>query len=245
MEEADPQRQIRIGEQLHGLRLGEAHVQRVDVLLDGSLLQQPREHLGRPHQPGVLDIRAHNDPAGVEVVVERLALPQEFRAEEDVVAVELLPDAGREAHGDGGLDDHNGLGIALDNQPDHILHRGGVEKVLLAVVVGRRGNDHEVRVGVGLPGIQRGGQIQFLPGQVLLDVLVLDGGFPIVDQLHLLGHNVHRGDLVMLGKQRGDGQPHIPGARHRDFQVLKISHSLPHIPLSRQKSVLVNRRAPT
>ena len=45
----------------------QAHVQRVDVLLDGPLLQQPREHLGRPHQPGVLDIRAHNDPAGVEV----------------------------------------------------------------------------------------------------------------------------------------------------------------------------------
>ena len=86
-----------------------------------------------------------------------------------------------------------------------------------------------------LPDIQRGGELQLLPGQVLLNVLVLDGGFPIVDQLHLLWHNVHRGDLVMLGKQRGDGQPHIPGARHRDFQILKISHSLPHIPLSRQK----------
>ena len=40
VEVGDAQCQIRVGEQLDGLGLGEAHEQRVDVLLDGPLLQQ-------------------------------------------------------------------------------------------------------------------------------------------------------------------------------------------------------------
>ena len=60
VEVGDAQCQIRVGEQLHGLGLGEAHEQRVDVLLDGPLLQQLGERLGRlDEMPG---LRGGADP---------------------------------------------------------------------------------------------------------------------------------------------------------------------------------------
>ena len=73
------QRQISVSKQLDGLGLGEAHEQRVDVLLDSSLLQQRRKGVRGLHQARVVQVGADDDAAWVEIVVERLRLAQELR----------------------------------------------------------------------------------------------------------------------------------------------------------------------
>ena len=78
-----------------------------DVLLRLScpMLLRPRpfqqevgKHLGIG---SVVVVSAHNDAAGVQVVIERLALAQEFRAEDDVIHAVLLQDGIGVTHGDG------------------------------------------------------------------------------------------------------------------------------------------------
>ena len=120
VEVADPQRQIGVCKQLYSLRLGKAHEQRVDVLLDRPLLQQRRKRVRR--LAGIL-IAGHDDPAGIEIIVQRLALPQEFRAENDIFRIVLLPDGRGIPHRNGGLDDHHGAGVHLQHQLDDRLHR--------------------------------------------------------------------------------------------------------------------------
>ena len=81
---------------------------------------------------------------------------------------------------------------------------GGVEEILLAVVVGRGGNDHEVRVPVGGLSVKGGGELQRLGSQIFLDVIVLDRGDPVVDFLYLLCNHIHCCYLVTLRKQCRD-----------------------------------------
>lgn len=71
VEVAHTQCQVGVGEQLHGFRLGEAHEQGVDPGLERALLQQGGELTGAALGGGVV---AHDDAAGIEVVVECLAL---------------------------------------------------------------------------------------------------------------------------------------------------------------------------
>ena len=73
----------------------------------------------------------------------------------------------------------------------------GIEVVLHRVVVCRCGDDHEVRIGVGFGSVECGGQIQFLFGQILLDVFVLNGDFRLLIN-PLFGDDIYGGYLVML-----------------------------------------------
>ena len=133
--------------------------------------------------------------------------------------MEFLPDGCRVAHGDGGLDHQNGIGIALDGQADHRFHGRGVEEILLAVVVRGRGHHHEVSVLVGRCAVQRGHQIQFLFREILLDVLVLNGADPMVDLVDLLRDDVHSGHVVVLGQQHRNGQAYISGTGNCDIHL--------------------------
>ena len=198
VEVGDAQSQVRVGEQLDGLGLGEAHEQCMDVLLDGALLQQLGEGVGSLDEVLVLRIGAHHDAARVQVVVQGLGFTQELGAEDDVLGAGLLADGLGVAHRNGGLDDHDCVRIDLHHQIDDGFHCGGVEEVLLAVVVGRGGDDHEVGVRVGLLAVERGGEVQFLLGEVLLDVVVLDRGLTGVDHVDLRRDDVHSGHLMML-----------------------------------------------
>lgn len=56
----------------------------MDVLLDGPLLQQLGERLGRLDEMPVLRVGADHDAARVQVVVQCLGFAQELRAEDDV-----------------------------------------------------------------------------------------------------------------------------------------------------------------
>ena len=224
IEEGDAERQICVCKQFDGLCLCEAHEEGLDIFLDGPLLQQMGEGVGRLHKAVVLHIRTHDDAAGVEIVIQRFGLPQKLRAEDDVPALIFFPDRSREAHRDGGLDDHDGLGIHLHHQLDDRLHRRGIEEVLPTVVVGRGGNDHEVRVPVGRFPVQRSGQVEILFRKVSFNVVILNGGLFVVDLLHLLRHDVHSGDMVVLAQQGGDGQADIACACNGNVQFFECSH---------------------
>ena len=89
------QRQVGVGEELDGLGLGGAQhelrdalravgVQAVELCGVGALREQAGELLGGYNGLGVVLRRANHDAAGVQVVVECLALAQELRAEEDL-----------------------------------------------------------------------------------------------------------------------------------------------------------------
>ena len=89
------------------------------------------------HQAFILQVGAHDDAARIQVIVQRFAFTQEFRAEDDVLAASFFTDAFGVANGNGGFDYHNRIGVVLHNQLDYCFYSAGVEKVLFAVVVGR------------------------------------------------------------------------------------------------------------
>ena len=206
VEEGDAERQICVCKQFDGLCLCEAHEEGLDIFLDGPLLQQMGEGVGRLHKAVVLHIRTHDDAAGVEIVIQRFGLPQKLRAEDDVPALIFFPDRSREAHRDGGLDDHDSLGVPLHHQPDDRLHRRGIEEILPAVVVGGGRDDHKVSLPIGRLPVQRSRQVEIFLGEVFFDVVVLNGRFFLVDELHLFRHDVHSRDMVVLAQQDSNGQ---------------------------------------
>ncbi len=139
------QGQVGVGEQLDRLGLGKVHKQGRDVLLFRPLLEQAGKDLRRlPRSP----VAADDDPGRVQVIIQGLALPQEFGAEKDPVRPVLFPDVARIPDRDRRFDHHEGVWVDALDQLNHRFHRGAVKKVLLRVIVRRRGDDHEVRVPV-------------------------------------------------------------------------------------------------
>lgn len=220
VEEGHPQCKVRVGEQLHRLRLRGAHQQHGDVLFDGAFLQQPREGLRRRGQALVLQRRAHDDAGRIQVVIQRPPLPQEFRGENNVVTVHFLPDRQSVSHRHRGFDDHDGLGVHRHDLPDDRLHGGGVKVVFHRVVVGGGGDDDVVRLPVGGLAVCGGSEAQRFGGQILLDLPVRQGGLPRVDEVHLFPHQVHRRHLVVLGEQYGVCQAHVTRACDCDFHCI-------------------------
>lgn len=218
VEVGDAQREVGVGEQLHGLGLGEAHQQRVDVLFDGTLLEQLGERLRGFHEMLIVRIGAHHDTARIQIVVQCLGLTQELRAEDDVLGSGLFTDGLRVTDRNRGLDDHNGIRVDLHHQIDDGLDGGGIEEVLRAVIVGGGRDDYEIGVAVCAFAIQRGDEVQLLLGEVLLDVIVLDRGLAVIDHVDLCRNDVHGSDLMVLGQQRRQAQAHIAGTGNGNLQ---------------------------
>ena len=93
VEVAHTQGEVRVGEQLHRLSLGQSHVKGFDILLQRALLQEGGELVRSTVQSLVSFRTPDDDAARVQVVVQRLALPQELRREDDVPRPCLLADA--------------------------------------------------------------------------------------------------------------------------------------------------------
>ena len=121
---------------------------------------------------------AHDDATGIEVIVERLALAQEFGGEKEVEFLvaqfrrtgELQGIAHIEVaaitHRDGTLDDHHGIGVDRNHQVDDILNEMGVEEILYRIVVGGNGNDDEVGIAISTGAVEgciKGGPTPTLP----------------------------------------------------------------------------------
>ena len=97
-----------------------------------------------------------DDAGGVEVVIEGMAFPEEFGAEEDVAGVVFSADGFGVAYRDGGFDDDGGFPVDLEDFFDDGFYGGGVEVVFYGVVVGGGGDDDEVGFLVGFSGIGGG-----------------------------------------------------------------------------------------
>ena len=230
------QRQVGVGEELDGLGLGGAqHELRdahgaVGVLTlhlggVGALCEQAGEPLRRGDGIGVVLRRANHDAAGVQVVVECLALAKELGAEEDLAVAQFLSQASGVADGDGRLDDDPGVRVHRAHGGDCGLDGAGVKEVPVRIVVGGRGDDGVVGARIGLGHVHGGVQIELaLPRlglrQEALDLVVLDGRLIVVDLLDLLGHDVQGVDLVVLREQDGEGQADVAGTGDSDLHVI-------------------------
>ena len=192
--------QIGIGKQFHSLGFGKAHEQGVDIRFQCSLLEKGCESMCG-FSTGF--ITGYNDAGRIQIIIQSLGFPQEFRAENDVLGVILGSHGCSISHRDGGLDDHHGVGIGFQHQLNNRLHCGGVEEVLLAVVVGGGGNDDKIRVPVGAFGIQRCGQVKLLFCQIFFNIVVLNGRNVVIDFLYLLRDNIHSNHMVVLSQKCG------------------------------------------
>ena len=227
------QRQVGVGEQLHCLGLGgtEHELRDADSSVGVHALQlggvrplgkQACEALGSRDGVGVLLRRAHHDTRGMQVVVERLALAQELRAEEDLAVVQSLAQARGVADGDGRLDDDPGVRVHRANGGDGGLDGARVEEVPVRVVVGGRGDDGVVGARIRLGHVDGGVQVELaLPSlcfrQESLDLVVLDGRLVVVDLCDLLRHDVQRVNFVVLREQDGEGQADVAGTGDSDL----------------------------
>ena len=109
----------------------------------------------------------------MEVVVERLALPQKFRREDEVDGAVLFAQGIRIADRDGGLDDHQRLRVDLEHDVDDIFDSARIEKVQFFIVVGGCRNDDDFGVAIGALLVQCRAQIELFCGQVFLNFLIL------------------------------------------------------------------------
>ena len=255
VEVAHAEGEVGVGEEFDGLGFLHAHEQGVDVFLEGAFLKQAGEKAGVGFGVGIADGgdggvlfvkllainlfgAAHDDAAGIEIVVEGLALAEKLGREEEVevlaleVGIEeelegiLLVERAGVTHGDGALDDHHGVGVDAEDQVNDILDVVGVEEVFDGVVVCRRGDDDEVGIAVGGGAVEGGGEVEVLLGEVFFDILVLDGRNTPVDFLHLFGDDIDGRHPVVLRQQRGDAQTDIARTGYGNLEVFKRSHRM-------------------
>ena len=232
VEITDAQRQVGIGEKLDCLRLGTPHEKDGDVLLDGTAGDERSECAC-----GFLQRRLvipDDDAARIKVVVESLALPEEFRGEEDLrndhphlsvrkalAVAEFLTGRSRIPHRNRGFDDHDGVRVHLQDTFDHFFDMRGVEEVLLGVVVGRGGDHDEIGPAICAARVQGRRQVQFFFGKVAFDLGILDRTHTPVDFFHFLRNHVDGHDFIVLRKQRRDAHAHISGSCNSDSHILQ------------------------
>ena len=230
VEVADAEGQVGIGEELDSLGLLESHEEYGRVGALSPFHQQLGKGVGSRFQFfGTINGEefgcADDDAAGVEVVVESLALAQELgREEQTQVGTVALVDTLAVAHGDGALDDHHGLRIDTQHEVNDVFNVVGIEEIALRVVVSGRSDNHEVGIAIGRGAIEGGGEAQRLLGKVFFDVFVLDGRLAMIDFVHLLGHNVNGHHLMVLGEEGGNTQTYIARTGYGNFQIFKITH---------------------
>ncbi len=154
---------------------------------------------------------ADDDPRRVQVIVERPALAQELRREEQVLGAEASAGLRGVTHRHGGLDHHHRARIDRHHVLDHRLDARGIEGVGLGVVVGGGRDHHEVGLAVGGLLVQGRREVQLAVGQELADLGILDGRAPLVQHRDPLRDDIHRHDPVVLGQQHGVGETDVAG----------------------------------
>ena len=171
------------------------------------------------HQALVLQVGAHDNAARIQIIVQRLAFTQEFRAEDDVLAASFLADAFGVANGNGGFYYHDGIRVILHNQLDYCFYSAGVEKVLFAVVVGRCSDNNKFCVFISHFCIQRSNKVEVLFSQIFFNLIILNRGFFVVDQLNLLRDNINGLYFIVLRKHRSQGKSNVTGTGNGNFHV--------------------------
>ena len=219
IEVSHPQRQVGVGKQFDRLGFGQAGEQRGDILLAGALLQQRGKFARFGGHAFVALRRAHHDAAGVEVVIQRMAFAQKFRAEQQVRVAKTLARRRRVAHRHRRFDHDRRLRRIPPNQRKHVLHAGSVEIVFVLVIVGRRRNDDPIRPGIRGGRVGRGPQVKRAVRHIVGQFFVCQRAAAGVDVRHALRHHIHGPDLVVLGQQHPVGKPYIAHPGHGDLHT--------------------------
>ena len=195
--------EIGIRKKLDRFRFGGAGEEHGDVLLDGPFGEEMDKGTGP------LGVLAHDDAGGVEVVVERLPLAEKFRGKDEIVRVVALLHLSGISHGHGGFNDHDGIRIDIQHFLDDALHGGGVEEVLVRVIVRGRGNDDIVRVGESVLRVEGRPEMEGLLGKILRDLPVHDGRLLFIQHLYFFGNDIQRHHIIVLRQQYPVRQAHI------------------------------------
>ena len=153
----------------------------------------------------IFRVCADNNPAGVKVVVQSLGFPQKFRTEQDIFGAGLFPDGCSITYGNGGFYNHDSIWIVLHHQTDYRFHGRCVKMLGDGIVIGRGSDDHKICIGVSQLCVQCGSQIQILLGQILFNIVILNGGNTPVNQIYFFRHNVYRVDFMMYGQKGSYG----------------------------------------
>ena len=179
------------------------------------------------YQTLIVQISANDDTGRIQIVIQSLGFTQEFRAEDNILAVELLTNRSGVTNRNRGLDDHDSVRVILHDQLDHRLNSRCVEVLGVAIVVGRGRNNNKVRIRVCSLCIQCCGQIQIFFCQIFFDIVILNRGFLIVNHIDLSLHNIDCNHLMVLREQHSQRKTYISRASHSDF-IIFHSSVLPH-----------------
>ena len=198
VEVADTQCQISVSEQFNSLCLGKAHKQSIDIFLKSTFLQEFCKSVCCLYQTSIIHISTNNDTGRIKIIVQSLALTQEFRAKNDVVTVELLTNACCITNRNSALDNHDSFRVVLDDQFNDGFYRTRVKKILLAIVICRSCDHYKISITVCFPSIQSRSQIQLFLCQILFNIFILNRRFLIIDKFNFLRNDIHSSHLVVL-----------------------------------------------
>ena len=221
------QSQIGVSEQLDRLGLSEAHEQCVNVLLDCTFLEQTSKLMCGFHQTFIVQVSTNDDTGRIQVIVKGFRFTQEFRAKNNILAVELLSYTCRIAHRNRGLNNHDGVWVIFHNQLDYSFNSRRIKVLGLAVIVSRCRNHNKIRIAICCLCIQRCGQIQVLFCQVFFNIIILNRRFLVVDHIDLSLHNIDCNYLMMLAQKHSQRKSNVSRAGHSDF-IIFHSSILPH-----------------
>lgn len=116
-----------------------------------------------------------------------------------------------------GFDDHHRLRVDAHHILNHRFDRTGIEVVGLGIVVGWCGDDDVIRPGICFALVQRGLEIEFFIGEVILDLGIFDRRLLAVKHRNFFGNDIDRDHFIVLGKQDGVGEADVAGSGDGDF----------------------------
>ena len=139
---------IGICKQFNCLCFRKSHKQGINIFLNSTLLQKFRKSMCCFYQSDILHISTNDDTRRIQVIVESLALTQEFRTEDDIVTVELLAYRCSIANRNRTLNNHDSFRIILNDQFDYSFNCRCIKKVLLGIIICRCSNYYKISITV-------------------------------------------------------------------------------------------------
>ena len=148
IEVSDAQGKIGVSKEFNGLSLSGAHDKRWDVLLNRAVLKKVSKFTGGFNLFGVLRINAYDDSRRIQVIVESFGLAKEFGTEQNIFRGIFLAHGLDEADGHSTFDNHVSLWVARYDLFYDGTDSRGIKEIFLGVVIGRHGDNHEVRESI-------------------------------------------------------------------------------------------------
>ena len=91
--------------------------------------------IAKEYQTLIVQVSSNDDAGRIQVVIESLGFTQEFRAENDILAIELFTNRSSVAHRDCGLNNHDGVRVIFHDQLNYSFNRRRIKVLGLAIIV--------------------------------------------------------------------------------------------------------------